>query len=64
MTHHEGELGELLTLAEAVERSQLEKFEDELARWDLALDGLQEIEHDAYAWVHRLMEPEAQDGAR
>jgi len=57
LTHHKGELGDLLTLAEAVELSQLEKFEDELARWDLGLAGLQQLEHDAYAWVHGLMAP-------
>ena len=57
LTHHEGDLGELLVLAEAVGRTEVEKFEIELSRWDLDLDRLQSIEHDAYAWVHRLIEP-------
>jgi len=63
LTHHEGELGELLTLAEAVERSQVEKFEDELERWQLDLDGLARIEHDVYAWVHGLVDPDSDSSA-
>ena len=55
LTHREGELGKLLMLAEAVERSQVEKFEDELEQWQLDLDGLSRIENEAYAWVHGLM---------
>ena len=64
LTHHDGELGQLLTLAEAVERSRVEKFEGELERWHLDLDGLAQIEHEAYAWVHRLIEPDPQASAR
>ena len=64
LTHHDGELGELLTLAEAVEQAQVEKFEDELERWHLDLDGLAKIEHDAYAWVHGLIEPAAESSAQ
>ena len=63
LTHHEGDLGQLLVLAEAVERSEIEKFEIELSRWDLDLDLLQGLEHDAYAWVHRLIEPSPQKSA-
>lgn len=56
LTHRQGELGELLVFAEAVERSQVEKFEVELSRWDLDLDRLQQVENEAYAWVHSLIE--------
>lgn len=63
LTHREGELGELLSFAEAVERSEIEKFEDELERWDLDLERLQQLEHDAYAWVHGLMDPESSASA-
>jgi EAL and modified HD-GYP domain-containing signal transduction protein len=59
LTHHEGELGDLLTLAETVEQCQLDKFEAGLARWDLDLAGLQQLVHDAYAWVHGLVAPGA-----
>ncbi len=54
LTERAGMLGALLDLAEQVERSDLEKFEPALARWDLDLGSLQAIEHDAYAWVHGL----------
>ncbi len=64
LTHHEGELGELLTLAEAVERSQVEKFEDDLERWHLDFTELSRIEHEAYAWVHGLIAPDAEASAR
>lgn len=56
LTHHEGELGEMLALVELIERGELEKFEPELERWDLDLEVLQQIEHDSYAWVHGLMQ--------
>ncbi len=55
LTHHEGELGGLLRLAEAVEQCELDKVETELADWNLDFSGLQQIEHDVYAWVHGLI---------
>jgi len=54
LVHHEGELGQLLCLAEAIERGDLEKFEPELHARDLDLEVLQQIDNDAYAWVHGL----------
>jgi EAL and modified HD-GYP domain-containing signal transduction protein len=47
-----GELGELLGLAEAIERADIAKFEPELARWSLDLADLQRIEDEAYRWLH------------
>ncbi len=54
LTHHEGELGRLLSLAETIERGEVDKFESELAGRDLDLATLHRIELDAYAWVHAL----------
>lgn len=56
LTHHEGELGQLLSLAESIERGEIDKFEPELDAHDLDLDGLQRIEHEAYAWLHGLLQ--------
>lgn len=56
LTHHEGELGGVLSMAEAIERGDIDKFEPELQARDLDLQGLQQMENDAYAWVHGLMQ--------
>jgi EAL and modified HD-GYP domain-containing signal transduction protein len=56
LTRHEGLLGQLLELTEAIERSDVDKFEPELERWDLDLDSLQRLEHEAYAWIHGLIQ--------
>ena len=55
LTQHEGELGSLLAVAEAIEKGEVEKFEPALAARDLDLAALQAMENDAYAWVHGLM---------
>ena len=55
LTLHEGELGDLLAIAEAIEKGEVEKFEPALAARDLDLAALQTIENDVYAWVHGLM---------
>jgi len=54
LTHHEGELGELLTMVEAIERGDVEKFEPALLSRDLDLASLQVLENETYAWVHGL----------
>lgn len=54
LTHREGELGQLLSLAESIERGEIEKFEPALASRDLDLEVLQQIEFDACAWVNAL----------
>jgi EAL and modified HD-GYP domain-containing signal transduction protein len=50
----EGELGRLLLLAEATESGAFEAAEVELERLGLSLAELQQIEHEAYAWLHAL----------
>lgn len=52
----EGELGRLLSLVVGLERGELAKFEGELASRDLDFAALQQIDNDAYAWVHGLAE--------
>ena len=42
-----------------VERGEVDRFEPELSSRDLDLATLQEIEHDAYAWVHGLIQSHA-----
>jgi EAL and modified HD-GYP domain-containing signal transduction protein len=54
LTHHEGELGRLLSMAESIERGDAEKFEPELHARDLDFKELQRIENEAYAWLHQL----------
>lgn len=63
LTHHEGPLGELLSLAEAVERNEVQKFEPELDRFGLGLDSLQELDNDSYEWLHGLQQSGDQAGA-
>lgn len=50
----EGELGRLLRLAEATERGAFEAAEPALERLGLSLAELQQIEHEAWAWLHAL----------
>lgn len=57
LLRREGELGELLSLAESIERGDIEKFEPELHARSLDLEVLAQIENDAYAWLHRLTQP-------
>ena len=57
LTHHEGLLGELLLFAQSVERCEIEKIDAALPRWSLDIPALQALEHEAYAWVHGLIEP-------
>jgi EAL and modified HD-GYP domain-containing signal transduction protein len=64
LTHREGRLGELLALTEAIEHSEIEKFEPALETWHLDLDALQRIEFEAYAWVHELHRSPLASGAR
>ena len=52
----EGELGRLLLLAEATESGAFEAAEEELARLRISLAELQEMEHEAYAWLHALQQ--------
>ncbi|MCR9097997.1 MAG: EAL domain-containing protein [bacterium] len=54
LTHHDGDLGRLLSMAIAIEAGDVAKFEPELAERDLDFDSLQAIENAAYAWVHGL----------
>lgn len=54
LTQRSGKLGELLDLAEAIERSEIEKFEPALSRWSLDLPDLQRLEDRAYGWLHGL----------
>ena len=63
LTERAGVLGALLELLEAIERSDVEKFEPELERWDLDLDSLQELDNRAYSWIHDLLGPEETSGA-
>lgn len=49
-----GDLGELLSLAEWIERGEVEKFEPVLAGRGIDLGTLQDLENAAYAWVHEL----------
>ena len=63
LTERSGPLGALLGLVEAIERSDVEKFEPELERWDLDLDSLQELENRAYSWVHGLLGLDQTTGA-
>ncbi len=58
LTHHEGDLGRLLSMAMAVETGDVAKFEPELVARDLDFAGLQAIDNDAYAWVHGLIDPD------
>ena len=55
LTHHAGPLGELLVFVENVERCEITKIESALSRWALDVPALQELEHEAYAWVHGLI---------
>ena len=57
LTHHEGELGRLLSMAVAIEAGDVSKIEPELATRDLDFAALQELENQAYAWVHGLIAP-------
>jgi len=57
LTHQEGELGRLLSMAVAIESGDVEKFEPELERRDLDFDALQALDNAAYAWVHGLTAP-------
>lgn len=50
----EGELGRLLLLAEATERGAFEAAEQALVPLGLSLDDLQQLELEAYAWLHAL----------
>ena len=59
LSRREGELGRLLDFVEAVERGEVDRFEPELSSRDLDLANFQKIEHDAYAWVHRLLQSHA-----
>ncbi|MEE8166762.1 MAG: EAL domain-containing protein [Myxococcota bacterium] len=63
LTDRFGVLGALLGLVEAIERSDVAKFEPELERWDLDLDSLQELENRAYSWVHGLLASNETTGA-
>lgn len=54
ITHQEGELGELLRIAIATERGDLDKIEDLLDARELDFAALQEIENSAYVWVNGL----------
>ncbi|MEM9176597.1 MAG: EAL domain-containing protein [Myxococcota bacterium] len=56
LTHYEGDLGRLLSMAIAVESGEVEKFEPELASRDLDFAALQALENEAYAWIHGLTE--------
>lgn len=47
-----GRLGALLDFAEAVERSEIDKFEPQLGEWSLNLADLQKIENETYRWLH------------
>jgi EAL and modified HD-GYP domain-containing signal transduction protein len=57
LTHHEGELGELLQMAAATERNEVDKIEALMDARDLDLTALQEIENKAYAWVNGMTNP-------
>lgn len=57
LTHHEGELGRLLSMTVAIEAGDVAKFEPELATRDLDFAALQELDNQAYAWVHGLIAP-------
>ena len=63
LTDRFGVLGALLGLVEAIERSDVAKFEPELERWDLDLDSLRELENRAYSWVHGLLASNETTGA-
>ncbi len=56
LTHHEGDLGRLLEMAQSIERGEVDKFEPELHERDLYLETLQQLENAAYAWVHGLLQ--------
>ena len=57
LTHQEGELGRLLSMAVAIESGDVAKFAPELERRDLDFEALQAIDNAAYAWVHGLTAP-------
>ena len=54
LTRREGDLGDLLSMAEWIERGHVEKFEPELERWGLDISSLQRIENESYTWVHGM----------
>jgi len=54
LTLREGDLGELLSMAESIERGDVDKFEPELEHWGLDLASLQRIENESYIWVHGM----------
>ena len=54
LTQHAGELGRLLSLAEAAERGDMVAIEGELEHLDLSVAELQQYDHEAYAWLHDL----------
>jgi EAL and modified HD-GYP domain-containing signal transduction protein len=56
LIRREGELGRLLTLAEAVERGDVDAIVAEQEYLGLSLDELQAHEHAAYAWIHSLQQ--------
>lgn len=58
LIHHEGPLGELLSLVESIERAEVDKFESRLESHGLDLEALQALEHEAYDWVHGLLRSE------
>ncbi|CAM9232025.1 unnamed protein product [Discosporangium mesarthrocarpum] len=58
LTHHEGDLGRLLSMAMAIEAGDVAKFEPELESRDLDFASLQALDNAAYAWVHGLTDPD------
>jgi EAL and modified HD-GYP domain-containing signal transduction protein len=62
LVERQGKLGDLLSLAESIELADPAKFEAGLEGWDLDLASLQDLDDEAYAWVHGLLRSPSADG--
>lgn len=62
LVERQGPLGDLLSLTESIELADPAKFEAGLEDWDLDLASLQDLDDEAYAWVHGLLRSPLADG--
>lgn len=54
LLHRAGELGDLLTIAEKVEKDEFAGLAPLFARLDITLDSLAAIQFDAFNWLHKM----------
>ncbi|BDV42468.1 cyclic diguanylate phosphodiesterase [Geotalea uraniireducens] len=54
LLHRTGELGDLLTIAEKVEKDEFAGLAPLFVRLDITLDSLAAIQFDAFNWLHKM----------